>query len=643
MSKKLKVSNWPRPVIQWGVILFIVAIALIPKFNSNFVPDFEAYCPFGGIQALGSYLLNEALSCTMTSAQIAMGVITMLAVFIFSKLFCAYICPVGTISEWLFKLGDKLNINFTIKGIADKALRSLKYLLLFVTVYYTFQSNELFCKKFDPYYAVATGFSSDVVVLYAVLAIVVVVLGSVFIRLFWCKYICPLGAISNIFKYTGFFLLVLIGYVLLLRAGLEIHYAWPLAIACAGGYIIELTGVGTKTFPLLKITRNENSCIDCQLCSKKCPQAIDVANLKVVREADCNLCVECIAVCPVKDTLQVNGRTGFRWVPVIATVALVALGIFVGTLWEVPTIDQKWYGQEVMAKAEIFNQSGLKNIKCYGSSMAFAAKMKPVPGVLGVATYVKHHKVKIYFDPQKLTATKIQELLFTPSKGIIRPLKKGVDNVKEVSVLLDKFFDPLDFSYLSRLLSDKSEAIGMVSEYSCPVLVKIYFPGDVEVNESELVKLLESETLTFKAGERVNTVELGYKVSKAPEYKTITKWDYSNVLYKPYVAQFNGFAKYDSASVKKTMVPMGENRENRAKLNYLVSHLSNNKGIIEFKTLLNEQNSEFIVIYYVDSLTNERAVYKSLKSDTLYYNKRDGSKGKIENMFRFEELGDTLK
>ena len=35
----------------------------------------------------------------------------------------------------------------------------------------------------------ATGFSADVVLLYAAIAIVLVILGSVFIRLFWCKYI----------------------------------------------------------------------------------------------------------------------------------------------------------------------------------------------------------------------------------------------------------------------------------------------------------------------------------------------------------------------------------------------------------------------------------------------------------------------
>ena len=638
MSKEPKTSNWPRTLIQWGVILAIVVIALIPRFNENFVPDFEAYCPFGGILALGSYLLNQALSCTMTSAQIVMGVILTLAVFVFSKLFCSFICPVGTVSEWLGKLGDKLKIMITVKGILDKILRSLKYILLFLTVYYTFQSNELFCKKFDPYYAIATGFSADVVVLYAVIAILLVVLASVFIRLFWCKYICPLGAISNIFKFTGFFILVLVCYFILLKAGININYVWPLAISCVGGYFIEISGSALKVFPLLKITRNELTCIDCQLCSQKCPQAIDVANLKVVKEADCNLCIECISVCPVDKTLQINKKENLRWIPPIATVALLIVGIFVGTLWEIPTIDQKWFSKEDMAKAQIFSQSGLKNIKCYGSSMAFAAKMKPIDGVMGVATYVKRHEVKVYYDPQKLSTAKIQELLFTPSKTVLKPLKKDVEEVKEVTVWLENFFDLFDFSYLTRLLMDKTEAIGLVTEYACPVLVKIYFPIDNVLDEKELISILESKTLTYKVEEQNNTVDLGYKIGKGPLYKTISKVEYAAIQFKPFVAQFNSYSKYDSTVVKVLELPLGSNKKNSAKLNYLVSHLSNNKGIVGFQTLLNDKYEEKVAISYIDTMINSQAILSTLNSDTLVYSMRDGSKRKMENIFKFEAI-----
>lgn len=636
MSKKPKIHNWPRPVMQWSVIFAIVVIALIPRFNENFVPDFEAYCPFGGIQALGSYLLNQALSCTMTSAQIVMGILLMLGVFVFSKLFCSYICPVGTISEWLGKLGEKLKIRITIKGISDKILRALKYILLFITVFFTLQSNELFCKKFDPYFAVSTGFSVDVVVLYATLAIVLVVLGSVFIRLFWCKYLCPLGAISNIFKFTGFFLGLLTIYILLLKFGIEISYAWPLAVACLGGYIIEITGFFGKVFPVVKITRNENTCTSCQLCTRKCPQAIDVASMKVVRSADCNLCSECISVCPEKDTIQINKRKSLRWLPPVATIALVIAGLFLGSIWEVPTIDQKWASSDSMASAKIFSQSGLKNIKCYGSSMAFATKMKDVDGVLGVATFVKQHRVKIYYDDSKLNEAKIQEILFTPSGQLLRGFKMGTHKVTVVKVWLNNFFDLLDFNYLSRLLLDKSEAIYVLSEYDCPVAVTIYFSGNEEVDVNKLVEIVESKTLTYQLNEKNYTVDLGYIVAKGPEISTISLADYLATSFKPYEAQFNNFDQYDQSVVDTYELPLGKNKPVRNKLSYLVSHLSNDNGIIRFQTFLNDSQQEIISISYVDSITNVNAIQEKLKSDTLQFNYSSGKIGKVANMFNFK-------
>ncbi len=635
MSRKLKLSNWPRPVMQWGVILVIIILALIPKFDSNYTPDFEAYCPFGGIQALGSYLLSQSLSCTMTSAQIVMGILLILAVFVLSKLFCSYICPVGTVSEWLGKLGDKLKVRITIKGLVDKILRSLKYVLLFITLYYTFQSNELFCKKFDPYFAVASGFNSDVAVLYAVIGILLVILGSVFIRLFWCKYICPLGAISNIFKFTGFFLGVLVLYFLLLKFGVDISYIWPLAVACIGGYVIEITGKYGKVFPLVKITRNEETCTGCQLCTRKCPQAIDVASMKVVREADCNLCSECVSVCPEKGTIQINRKNSLRWLAPVATIVIIAVGIFLGSLWEVPTIDQKWVGENEISNAKIFTQSGLKNIKCYGSSMAFASKMREVDGVLGVATYVKHHRVKVYYDPNKLNEAKIQKLLFTPSKLVLRTLGKQYTKLTVVTVWLNNFFDLLDFNYLARMVQNKTEAVGVVSEYDCPVVVKLYFPAGTAPQKEELTTILESKTFTFEYSGKSQTVELNYDVAKGPDYQTVAKAEYAKVMFSPFEMDFNGYEKFDASVIDTLSIPFGKNKVYQSKLTYLVSHLSNDKGIVKFQTFLNDSAEEMVSISYVDSVTNINNIYQYLNSDTLVFTYSSGKTGKVANMFKF--------
>ena len=64
-----------------------------------------------------------------------------------------------------------------------------------------------------------------------------------------------------------------------------------------------------------------------------CPQAIDVASLDVVRDADCNLCGECVISCPEKGTLQFNKSSKLKWMPPVALIILIALGIYVGTFF----------------------------------------------------------------------------------------------------------------------------------------------------------------------------------------------------------------------------------------------------------------------------------------------------------------------
>ena len=580
----------------------------------------------------------------MTSTQIGMGVLFVIAVILFSKLFCSYICPIGTISEWLGKLGSKLKVRFTIKGIVDKILRSLKYILLFITLYYTFDSNELFCKKFDPYYAIATGFDMDVVVLYAAISIALVILGSVFIRLFWCKYICPLGAISNIFKFTIFFVAVLGTYILLLVFGVNISYVWPIAIATVGGYIIELIGQKSRIFPVARITRDEDTCTNCQLCSIKCPQAIDVASVKVVKHVDCNLCSECISVCPVNDTIQINKKKSLRWLPIIATVVLVVAGIFMGMYWEVPTIDQRWGDDEEMANSAVFTQSGLKNIKCYGSSMAFASKMKKMKGVNGVATYVDDHRVKIYYDPSVLSEDKIMEELFTPMKVPIRPIAKDVEDVRVVSLLLENFFDTYDFNYLSILLKQKTDALGLQSEYACPVIVKIYFPANSDLDEESMIDIIQSKKLEYELSTGAkNAVELGYKVATEPEYNIISRAEYIKLLFKPYKQDFNKRATYTESVIDTLRLPLGKNSSQAKRYPYLVSHLSNDNGIVEFNAILDSDMVQKAQILFVDTMTNSEAIIEALQQDTLIFTYRSGKIGKTPNLFNFSNVVDDMK
>ena len=196
-------KNWPKYLLQWGVLaaLVIFITGLVP---SKTPVDPEAYCPMGGLQALATFLANSSLPCSMSTLQIMMGVALAAAVVLFSKLFCAFICPLGTVQDLLSKARNTMRI----KGIrikngspADKLLRMVKYAMLFWIFYMTMTSSELFCKNLDPYYAIATGFKGEITLWMSIVSICIIGLGSLAVDMFWCRYLCPLGAISNSLKF----------------------------------------------------------------------------------------------------------------------------------------------------------------------------------------------------------------------------------------------------------------------------------------------------------------------------------------------------------------------------------------------------------------------------------------------------------
>lgn len=630
-----KKRNLPRFILQWSVLAFLLFLGVKAFLQRDFVPDFEAYCPFGGVQALSSYFLNSSLACTMTTTQIAMGIMLIIGIILFSKLFCAFICPIGTISEWLGNLGDKFKFRIKISGVADQLLRSIKYVLLFVTFYYTLDSNELFCKKFDPYYAVASGFSLDVVWYFALISILLVLIGSIIIRLFWCKYICPFGAISNILKFTWFFATVVLIYALILVTGLQLSYVWPLIVITIGGYLLEIFGGKLNFFPVAKITRNESTCTNCQLCSRKCPQVIDVAKMKVVTDADCNLCGECLEVCPEKDTLQINRRSGLKWLPAIAAIVLFLMGLILSFNWELPTIDQRWGTPAELKKAAVFTQSGLTQIKCFGSSTAFANKMKEVKGVLGVATYVTTHKVKVLYDPAILSDQKIQAEIFTPQKAVVRVLPDSIQNIKMVTCQLDNFFDPNDFSHLSLLLKEKSDALGLESVFSCPVTVRLFLPGNSNLNESGLKEIIETKILKITIEGQPTHFDLSFKLVGTPIFQTIRLTEYKNRMFESYQNTFNWKKSYRETMLDTLVVQTDPKQYDIEALPYFVSHLSNDNGVVGFHSSMDSASRIFFNIIYIDSLTNSTSILKNMKNDTLTINYEGGEVGKIVNKFKF--------
>jgi polyferredoxin len=641
MAKKKKSSNIYRKTLQLLIVLLLAYMVVRLFVDPNYLADFESYCPLGGMLALSSFLANNSLACNMTELQIFMGLALIAGVILFSKLFCSYICPIGTFTEWLGKIGVKFKMQYTIKGFADRTLRILKYALLFVTFYFTVSSSELFCKKFDPYYAIFSGFDPDVYLWYAIPAIAIMVLGAIFIRQFWCKYLCPLSAATNIFTNAVMFVGVMAIYFILLAFDLKIGWIWPLAVISILGFLLETIRLKGWIFPPLKITRNKDICTNCKLCDKACPLGLDVSEVDKVNHIDCHLCGDCIYSCPEKGALQINRRE-IRWLPASATILIIAIGIYLASVVELPTINIRWGNDQQISKAAIYSQSGLKNIKCYGSARSFATKMKKVQGVLGVEAYVQTYSVKIYYDAEMISENDIKKSIFSPTRTLLSKVSKDLASLSVIELGIDKLFDSYDSFYLTQLLKQGKGVFGLSTEFGEPVHARIYFDPD-KTSPQQIKATIEKPEVTYKSRGKEQTQSLKFAVAyMADTVSTIERLDFIRQMFMPYNLSFNGYENYEPQrlSIYQIAMPQAMNPTLRRKMQFLVAHISMDSAIVRFQTLYTER--PYANIYFDKDKIAENSIYSALTSDTLFFQYSNGKAGKAINPFKFPAAGKIL-
>ena len=632
MAKKSTIlKNWPKYLLQWGVLVALIVFitGLIP---SEEAVDPEKYCPMGGLQALATYLANNSLPCSMSMIQIAMGIALVAAVVLFSKLFCAYICPVGTVQDLLSKARNAMHIKGikVVNGsVLDKVLRIVKYALVFWIFYMTVNASELFCKNLDPYYAIATGFKGEITLWMSIVSISVIVLGSFFINMFWCRYLCPLGAISNSLKFWVWIGVLFGVYVVAGVLGANIPWAVLLGAFCIAGYLLEIFHAKPK-LQVLHVTKDDALCNSCGLCMKKCPYNIDIKSVHngKVQHVDCTLCGECIAACSTNalniGVCKPTKSKVWNIVPAILTVVLIAFGIWAGGKFELPTIDMKWGIENVAedgtvtqlvdpANLETTTIEGLRSVKCYGSSMAFKAKLEKIAGVHGVKVYVRRHAADILFDPSKTNHDKIQEAIYVPSKFRVNtPDHNAVPEVKVVTIRTEGMYDKMDINYLGMQMRNTGKKIyGLETEFACPLIVRVYMDPSEDLDKDWYEEVVEMEVLQMPVhGGGTKEIEVDYEFVKVEdEVTTISTVDFLKKMFSPFKAQFKKRVEENEGKEQFVYEIANANYEKPIYLRnmpFLSNHLSRHEGIIGVYLNLNKNIVPAIQIRYAEPMTAEK-------------------------------------
>jgi len=266
-----KTSQRIRVIVQ---ILFFTLIALtalngyletigisIPLIS---LASLHALCPFGGVVTIYSLVTTGTFVQKIHASSIVLLGLVGIFSILFGPVFCSWLCPLGSLQEWLGKLGSKIfkkRYNHFLHPKLENILKWFRYLVLVWVIYVTAQSGQLLFATVDPYYALFNFWSGEVAI-QAIVILGLTLLGSLFVERPWCRFACPLGALLSL----------------------------------------------TNLVRIFRIRREPSTCISCKKCDNACPMKIKVSGSSIVRDLSCNSCMRCTSdnVCPVPDTVEMK-------------------------------------------------------------------------------------------------------------------------------------------------------------------------------------------------------------------------------------------------------------------------------------------------------------------------------------------------
>lgn len=629
-------NNRPKHILQWGVLAVLIfflsglASKLFPKLSAS---DPEAYCPLGGLEALTTYVTRGSLPCSMSSSQILMGILLAAAVILFGKLFCAYLCPLGTVEDLITKGREALrirSIEVRSDSFADKLLRLPKYALLFWLFYSTATASELLCRKMDPYYAVAGGFKGEIVLWMSLTFLFLLIVGGFFIKRFFCRYICPLGAATSSFRFWLPLLVLAAAGWGLSALGVPVQWWMMLAAFCLAGYLLEIF-YGRPKLQLLHVVYNDEDCTRrCYSCQKSCPYNIDIPGSGgIVTDVDCMLCGECISSCPGGAlSFGVGARPlhngAGRFLPALIAVVITALGIFFGSRFEVPTIDEKWGIEEGMDLGTLRIEN-LTSVHCYGSSMAFKGKMEKVKGVHGVKTYAASHTVVLTYDKAATSEEKLLEEVYEPSHFRVNsPDPSEYKELKVQTIRTEHMPNRTDLNHLGLQMRNSGRKVfGLESEYDCPLIVRVYSDPSEELDEAWFREMVEKKVLSMPVhGGGTKDTPLDFTFIRLEKGSgSIGIKDYLERMFDKFEAEYNGrYPSGDTTVVRKRAevyegqpqfiyeIADGNYEKPIVKrvMPFLSNHLSKEEGVIGTYLRLNKNLQPSIQVRFAAPMTAER-------------------------------------
>jgi len=256
-------------------------------------PAVEAFLPIGALVSLKQFILTGQYD-PLHPAGLTIFTAALVLAFLFRKGFCGWLCPVGFTSELLHDLANRATGRFRhskrpyllrLPPWLDYPLTLLKYLLLGLFLYLIlWQMDRAALENFSRSpYSITTDARMLLFFLHPSNLALGIMIGlallSIVLRNFWCRYLCPYGALLGL-------------------------------LALAGP---------------LQVIRDREKCIDCKKCEDSCPAAIKITTKKRLISPECIGCLECVARCPQEDCLTLTALFTKKLSPFLLPLGLLTL------------------------------------------------------------------------------------------------------------------------------------------------------------------------------------------------------------------------------------------------------------------------------------------------------------------------------
>lgn len=244
MAKKIKRSQVLRHAIQ--IIMFFAVPGLYAMTFSEVKTVYKMIVE-------GNFNFIKAFPSLMEFTAV------MLMTVMMGRWFCGWICAFGAYNDLIYSISRKvLKTKFTVDENVDSLLKYIKYILLIFIIIISWIMGSNILEGTSPWDAfgqitdLSTIFSSLFI---GLVLLILITIGAAFIERFFCRYLCPLGAILSIISKIG----------------------------------------------MVKINKPKADCGKCKACTINCSMGLKLYKVDDAKGGDCINCLKCTEVCPRKN------------------------------------------------------------------------------------------------------------------------------------------------------------------------------------------------------------------------------------------------------------------------------------------------------------------------------------------------------